>query len=249
MKLTERDAVKTRQFASSARTAVDDQRHDLGRRRRQRLPPDAGRPQLDEVEIWELRNKSGGWFHPVHIHLIDFKILDRNGKPPLPRAGPEGRRLRRRERDRARAMRFGPHTGRYMMHCHNLVHEDHDMMVQFNVVGDIELAGDDPRLEDTARPLPFPDFYDEDLDAGSRCRGRPGRRRLPRAAPRVGQLGASTWDSQRSGRRPPRASACAGTRRSPSWRPRCSRSVPPGCTSRTRDRTSASGGPTACSSS
>ena len=25
-------------------------------------------------------------------------------------------------------------TGKYMMHCHNLVHEDHDMMVQFNVV-------------------------------------------------------------------------------------------------------------------
>ena len=37
-----------------------------------------------DVEIWELGNKSGGWFHPVHIHLIDFKVLDRNGKPPMP---------------------------------------------------------------------------------------------------------------------------------------------------------------------
>ena len=37
-------------------------------------------PALDDVEIWELENKSGGWFHPVHIHLVDFKILDRNGK-------------------------------------------------------------------------------------------------------------------------------------------------------------------------
>jgi multicopper oxidase len=27
--------------------------------------------------------------------------------------------------------RFGPQGGRYMMHCHNLVHEDHDMMHQF----------------------------------------------------------------------------------------------------------------------
>ena len=26
--------------------------------------------------------------------------------------------------------------GRYMIHCHNLVHEDHDMMVQF-AVGDL----------------------------------------------------------------------------------------------------------------
>ncbi len=39
---------------------------------------------LDDVEIWELENKSGGWFHPVHIHLMDFKILDRNGGPPFP---------------------------------------------------------------------------------------------------------------------------------------------------------------------
>ena len=45
-------------------------------------------------------NSSGGWFHPVHIHLIDFKVLDRNGKPPIAaRARPQGRRLRRRERD------------------------------------------------------------------------------------------------------------------------------------------------------
>jgi spore coat protein A len=30
-------------------------------------------------------------------------------------------------------MKFGPHEGRYMIHCHNLVHEDHDMMSQFRV--------------------------------------------------------------------------------------------------------------------
>ena len=50
-------------------------------------------PRLDDIEIWELENKSGGWFHPVHIHQTDFKILDRNGEPPVPlRARPEGRR-------------------------------------------------------------------------------------------------------------------------------------------------------------
>ena len=60
-------------------------------------------PRKDSVEIWELVNKSGGWQHPLHIHLIDFKILDRNGRPPFAvRAGPEGRRLPRRERDGAR---------------------------------------------------------------------------------------------------------------------------------------------------
>jgi hypothetical protein len=31
--------------------------------------------------------------------------------------------------------RFGPHSGNYMFHCHNLVHEDHDMMRAYSVVG------------------------------------------------------------------------------------------------------------------
>ena len=30
-------------------------------------------------------------------------------------------------------MKFGPHKGKYMVHCHNLPHEDHDMMHQFSV--------------------------------------------------------------------------------------------------------------------
>lgn len=41
-------------------------------------------PRLNETQVWTLENKSGGWFHPLHIHLIDYKILDRNGKPPFP---------------------------------------------------------------------------------------------------------------------------------------------------------------------
>lgn len=89
---------------------------------------------LNTVEEWEIENKSGGWFHPVHIHLIDFKIISRNGRAPhLWEAGPkdvvyvgEGEKVKV-------LMRFGPHKGRYMVHCHNLPHEDHDMMVQFRV--------------------------------------------------------------------------------------------------------------------
>jgi FtsP/CotA-like multicopper oxidase with cupredoxin domain len=88
----------------------------------------------NSVEVWDLVNSSGGWFHPVHIHLIDFKILSRNGRAPHPyENGPkdvayvgEGETVRV-------VAKFGPHEGRYMIHCHNLVHEDHDMMHQFRV--------------------------------------------------------------------------------------------------------------------
>lgn len=33
-----------------------------------------------KVEIWKLVNKSGGWTHPVHVHLVDFKVLSRTGR-------------------------------------------------------------------------------------------------------------------------------------------------------------------------
>ncbi|AUI49638.1 Multicopper oxidase with three cupredoxin domains (includes cell division protein FtsP and spore coat protein CotA) [Arthrobacter crystallopoietes] len=91
-------------------------------------------PDLGDVEIWEMENSSGGWFHPVHIHLVDFQILSRNGRAPFPyEKGPkdvvylgEGETVRV-------LMKFEHHRGRYMIHCHNLPHEDHDMMAQFSV--------------------------------------------------------------------------------------------------------------------
>ena len=114
-------------------------------------------PRLDEVQVWELENPSGGWFHPLHIHLIDFKILSRNGKAPFPyERGPKDvAYLGENEKVRVIA-RFGPQQGRYMVHCHNLVHEDHDMMVQFNVGKAFSNRRDDPNdpiLTDQAKPI------------------------------------------------------------------------------------------------
>ncbi|MGB7316162.1 MAG: multicopper oxidase domain-containing protein [Nodosilinea sp.] len=102
-------------------------------------------PKLNEVQIWEINNPSGGWFHPVHIHLIDFKILDRNGQPPHPyERGPKDV-VYAGENEKIRVIaRFGPQKGRYMVHCHNLTHEDHDMMVQFNVGKAYARREDDP---------------------------------------------------------------------------------------------------------
>ena len=91
-------------------------------------------PKLGTTEVWTLSNNSGGWFHPVHIHLVDFQILDRNGRPPyaFERGWKDVAYVGEGETVRV-AMKFGPHKGRYVMHCHNVVHEDHDMMNQFEV--------------------------------------------------------------------------------------------------------------------
>jgi FtsP/CotA-like multicopper oxidase with cupredoxin domain len=91
-------------------------------------------PDLDDVEIWTIENKSGGWFHPTHIHLVDFQILDRNGKPPHAwERGPKDVVYIGENETVRLLIKFGNQRGRYMMHCHNLPHEDHDMMTQFSV--------------------------------------------------------------------------------------------------------------------
>jgi FtsP/CotA-like multicopper oxidase with cupredoxin domain len=91
-------------------------------------------PGLGDVEVWELENGSGGWFHPLHIHLVDFRILDRDGRPPFDyELGPKDVAYVGENETVRVVMRFGPHRGRYMVHCHNLPHEDHDMMTQFSV--------------------------------------------------------------------------------------------------------------------
>jgi spore coat protein A, manganese oxidase len=91
-------------------------------------------PRLGATEIWEIENRGGGWFHPLHIHLVDFKVLSRNGRPPFDfERGPKDVVYTGENETVRLIMTFGPHRGRYMVHCHNLPHEDHDMMGQFAV--------------------------------------------------------------------------------------------------------------------
>lgn len=106
-------------------------------------------PGVGDVEVWRLTNRSGGWFHPVHIHLVDFKILDRDGEPPRPyEMGPKDTAYVGESETMRVLMRF-EREGRYMIHCHNLVHEDHDMMSQFEVGS----GGPDPIEAAPAKPV------------------------------------------------------------------------------------------------
>ena len=108
-------------------------------------------PRKDSVEIWELGNKSGGWQHPLHLHLVEFQILDRNGRPPFAfEKGPKDIAYLG-ENELVRVITRFEGTGKYMLHCHNMVHEDHDMMVQFEVV-DPGNPGFDP-LGFPAKPI------------------------------------------------------------------------------------------------
>ncbi len=88
-----------------------------------------------QPEIWTLKNGGGGWVHPIHIHLEESRILLRNGGLP----GPEdqGRHdviLLEPGEEVKIYIRFRTFLGKYVMHCHNLLHEDHAMMLRFDVV-------------------------------------------------------------------------------------------------------------------
>jgi len=90
------------------------------------------------AEIWDLINPSGGWSHPIHIHLEEGIILNKfvNGiEVPIP-VHERGRKdvfvLGPNERMRV-FIRFRDFVGKYVMHCHNTIHEDHAMMVRFDI--------------------------------------------------------------------------------------------------------------------
>jgi len=115
------------------------------------------------AEEWHLRNNvlAGNWTHPVHIHFEEGRIMERTTRPdpinqpdlnvpvnlqgvpgdpnpdehfanarrdvyPLP--GQHSIKLR---------MKFRDFHGRYLIHCHNMNHEDAFMMVRWDIVDSI----------------------------------------------------------------------------------------------------------------
>jgi FtsP/CotA-like multicopper oxidase with cupredoxin domain len=69
------------------------------------------------------------------VHLVNFQVLERNGHPPPPheRGWKDTVAVGKGERVKVIA-RFDGYKGRYVLHCHNLEHEDHSMMARFDVV-------------------------------------------------------------------------------------------------------------------
>ncbi len=92
------------------------------------------------AERWILRNMGEDWAHPVHIHLEEHTIVARRGVTPLDQ---DRTRIETGRKDVTVIdpgeeieilIRFRDWTGRYPIHCHNTVHEDHAMMLRFEVV-------------------------------------------------------------------------------------------------------------------
>lgn len=88
-------------------------------------------PRFGSTEIWEFNADPA---HPIHMHLVHFKIISRDGGPPGPYdAGWKDTVFLDGGNVRVVA-KFTPYRGKYVFHCHNLEHEDMMMMANFEVV-------------------------------------------------------------------------------------------------------------------
>jgi FtsP/CotA-like multicopper oxidase with cupredoxin domain len=87
------------------------------------------------AEHWTIINGGGSWLHPVHIHYEEHRYLSYNKVAPDPLY--QGRHDVIRLDPSATVeiyMRFRDYKGIYPMHCHNVVHEDHAMMIMWKIV-------------------------------------------------------------------------------------------------------------------
>lgn len=92
-------------------------------------------PKLGTTEIWSFTNRSM-MDHPLHMHDVQFQILDINGRAPAAtHAGWKDTVIVPAMGGTARVVaKFEDYAGLYMFHCHMLEHEDYMAMAQFKVV-------------------------------------------------------------------------------------------------------------------
>jgi FtsP/CotA-like multicopper oxidase with cupredoxin domain len=94
---------------------------------------------LGHLEVWHIENGGNGWSHPIHVHFEEGIILQRGGEAP-----PEWERWARKDMYRIGpqpdstgsvdvAIRFREFAGTFMEHCHNTQHEDHAMLMRWDI--------------------------------------------------------------------------------------------------------------------
>lgn len=82
-------------------------------------------------KLWVGENQTSAANHPFHIHVNPFQVIDQNGfsywKDTLLVSGSENKG---EENALTVVSRYENFTGKFVLHCHNLVHEDRGMMMK-----------------------------------------------------------------------------------------------------------------------
>jgi FtsP/CotA-like multicopper oxidase with cupredoxin domain len=114
----------------------------------------SAQPSFGTREIWHFKNGGGGWDHPVHVHFEEGQILERDGSfanvPQAERGRKDVYRLRPGGEMKI-TMQFRDWQGTFMQHCHNTTHEDHAMLLRWDIDD-----GGAPFLRPLPTPIPRP---------------------------------------------------------------------------------------------
>ena len=93
--------------------------------------------QADSTEVWVFDNMAGDEIHPMHIHGVQFQILERiggrNEVTPAETGWKDTVLVMPGEKVKV-IMTFPQYTGVFVFHCHNLEHEDDGMMLNYRIV-------------------------------------------------------------------------------------------------------------------
>ncbi len=126
------DVVRTRSFTLTMTMGggarINNRTYDLNR-----IDEEVPGNQLEE---WRIVNGTTE-FHPMHAHGVLFQVLSRNGNttlPPSDRGWKDTVLVNPSETVRV-LVKFINYNGIYLLHCHNLEHEDDGMMLNFRVSG------------------------------------------------------------------------------------------------------------------
>jgi FtsP/CotA-like multicopper oxidase with cupredoxin domain len=96
----------------------------------------------DDTMAWEWINYSP-IPHPMHVHNVQFQVVQRTAPASSSYATINQGFVDSGWKDTVQvwpgervkvAMKFGPHTGMYMYHCHILEHEDMTMMRNYMIM-------------------------------------------------------------------------------------------------------------------
>ncbi len=112
---------------------------------------------MNRPEVWTVKNGGGGWVHPMHMHMEEHTVLSRIGSTLSSHPDDTGKEdvcdLEPSE-SVTFYRNFRTFTGRYVSHCHNLAHEDHNMMFGFTIAaagGAMDING--KVIDKTGKPV------------------------------------------------------------------------------------------------
>lgn len=89
---------------------------------------------FNELEEWKFINNTNN-FHPMHVHGVLFQVYSRNGNTNLTPndKGWKDTVLVNPNETVHTLVKFTDYSGIYLLHCHNLEHEDDGMMINIEI--------------------------------------------------------------------------------------------------------------------